>query len=47
MEKIQYDCKVCNKGFKPTNKKQLELDIYIHETMSERHKSYLRFKGLY
>ncbi|MEW6329310.1 MAG: hypothetical protein AB1468_04285 [Candidatus Micrarchaeota archaeon] len=43
-EKIERECSVCNKHFKPMTEKQWKVVKYEHETISTRHEKYLELE---
>ncbi len=44
-EKVKRKCPVCNQSFKPLTEEQWKIAKYEHETMSNRHKDYLKLIG--
>ena len=45
VEKRKRKCEVCNQSFGLMTEKQWKHVKYEHETMSERHKKYLKLKN--
>lgn len=37
---------VCNKRVRAVNEKQMDVNWYVHETLSQRHRDYLKLKQM-